>query len=66
MKIYLLCRFEYGQASNGYTGDFYLENLDGNVLRYTDLDGNTLDLLVPYGYTIIDSNPPRPSWADPI
>lgn len=66
MKIYLLCQFQYGQATNGYSGNFYLENLNGDVLRYTDLDGNTLDLVIPYGYNIIDSNPPRPSWADPI
>jgi hypothetical protein len=62
---YILCKFEYG-----YTGNFYQEISNGNVVRMTDLDGNTLVLpgcgeagFIPYGASVVDVNPPRPSWA---
>ncbi len=55
---YILCEFEYG-----YSGQLYQEISNGNLIRYTDLDGNTLILEGEYGYFIVDSNPPRPSWS---
>ena len=61
MYIYTLCQFEYG-----YEGTFYQEcgsNGEG-LYRYVDLDGNTLNLEGEYGYFVIDSNPPNPSWAN--
>ena len=56
-EIYL-CEFEYG-----YEGQFYQEVLNGQVVRYADLDGNTLTLEGAYGCRIINPNPDRPSWA---
>ena len=58
-NTYILCRFNYG-----YSGLFYQEISQGVVNRYVDLDGNTLNLNPPYGYDIIDNNPPIPSWAN--
>jgi len=55
---YILCEFEYG-----YSGQLYQEISNGNLIRYTDLDGNTLILEGEYGYLIVDSNSPRPSWS---
>jgi hypothetical protein len=55
---YILCEFEYG-----YSGQLYQEISNGNLIRYTDLDGNTLILEGEYGYFVIDSNPPLPIWA---
>ena len=55
---YILCEFEYG-----YSGQLYQEISNGNLIRYTDLDGNTLILEGEYGYFIVDSNPPRPLWS---
>ncbi len=55
---YILCEFEYG-----YDGKLYQEIKNGNLVRYTDLDGNTLTLEGAYGYHIIDINPERPIWA---
>lgn len=55
---YYLCEFEYG-----YEGQMYQEVLNGQVTRYTDLDGNTITLEGEYGYSIIDVNPQIPSWA---
>jgi hypothetical protein len=56
-EIYL-CEFEYG-----YEGQFYQEVLNGQVVRYADLDGNTLTLEGAYGCRIINPNPDRPSWV---
>jgi hypothetical protein len=56
--FYSLCKFEYG-----YEGMFYMICSNGEVVRYADMDGNTLELTPPYGYNIINSNPPLPSWA---
>lgn len=58
MYSYILCEFEYG-----YTGLFYQEILQGTVVRYTDLDGNTLELEGAYGSHVVDPEPPRPDWA---
>lgn len=58
MSEFYLCEFEYG-----YTGQFYQEVFNGQVVRYTDLDGNDLILEGAYGCRIINSNPGRPSWA---
>lgn len=57
---YTLCKFEYG-----YEGTFYqVSSLEGlGLIRFADLDGNTLELVPPYGYNVIDDNPPLPSWA---
>jgi hypothetical protein len=59
--IYYLCEFEYG-----YEGQFYqiadLSSENGFV-RFADLNGNTLELIPPYGAKVIDDNPPLPSWA---
>ena len=55
---YILCEFEYG-----YIGQMYQEINNGQVVRYTDLDGNTLNLQGDYGYKIINVNPERPIWA---
>ena len=58
MNEYYLCEFEYG-----YSGLFYQEVLNGTVIRYADLDGNTLEPEGAYGSYVVDANPPRPSWA---
>ena len=59
MYEYILCQFQYG-----YEGQLYQEINQGNVIRLTDLDGNTLELSNEYGYFVIDSNPQRPIWAN--
>lgn len=43
----------------------YQEIRNGQVVRYTDLDGNTISLPTGYGGTVIDANPPAPAWALP-
>ena len=59
MDEYYLCEFEYG-----YEGQFYQVVSNGQVVRYTDLNGNTLTLEGAYGCRIINSNPERPVWAN--
>ena len=64
MYTYILCEFEYG-----HSGQFYQEILDGKVVRMTDLDGNTLNLVdetnvTPYGAFVINPTPEIPSWAN--
>lgn len=59
MNKYILCEFEYG-----YYGKLYQEINNGQVVRYTDLDGNTLILENSYGYKIIDVNPEKPIWGN--
>lgn len=55
---YIKIEFDYGHQGQGY------QEIDiDHVIRITDLDGNTLDLQPPYGYFIIDKNPPKPTWA---
>lgn len=65
MYKYILCQFNYG-----YTGQFYQEIDNGDLIRYANLDGTTLTLPgngevggIPYGYIDIDINPAPPSWA---
>ena len=65
MKTYILCRFEYG-----YTGNFYQVIENGAVVSMVDENGNELkipgcgeDGFIPYGASVIDSNPPLPAWA---
>jgi len=55
---YILCEFEYG-----YSGQLYQEISNGNLIRYTDLDGNTLVLEGEYGYNIVNITPERPLWS---
>lgn len=59
MDEYYLCEFEYG-----YEGQFYQIISNGQVVRYTDLNGETLTLEGAYGCRIINSNPERPVWAN--
>ncbi len=59
MFDYILCEFEYG-----YEGMLYQEISNGNVVRYTDLDGNTLELVGDYGYRVIQAETERPIWAN--
>lgn len=59
MFKYTLCQFEYG-----YEGTFYQEsgiNEEG-LIRFVDLEGNTLILEGEYGYIVIDDNPQTPNW----
>ena len=58
MFEYILCEFEYG-----YEGRLYQEISNGGLVRYTDLDGNTLILEGEYGCRIVDINPEKPIWA---
>ena len=59
MNEYYLCEFEYG-----YEGQFYQEISNGQVVRYADLDGNTLTLEGAYGCKIINLNPEIPVWVN--
>lgn len=68
MYTYILCQFDYG-----YEGQFYQEVENGNVIRLVDLDGNTMSLPdagetdhIAYGYFVVDAEPARPSWAEPL
>ena len=57
--IYYKITFDYGSpVSEGYQ-----EISNGYVQRLTDLDGNTLDLEINFGYKVVDPEPPRPTWA---
>ena len=58
MYEYILCEFEYG-----YNGQLYQEVINGNVIRLTDLDGNTLNLESDYGYYVINEFPEKPTWS---
>ena len=42
----------------------YQEISNGQVLRLTDLEGNTIES-PGYGGTVVDTNPPTPAWAQP-
>jgi hypothetical protein len=46
----------------------YQEIAHGQVVRYTDLDGNTIVPSSGYGGKVVDPNPPTPAWAlpDPV
>lgn len=55
---YALCQFDYG-----YSGTFYQESGGGQCLRFLNALGQPLNLIPPYGYKIINSNPTLPLWA---
>ena len=55
---YTLCEFEYG-----YDGQFYQESDNNGLVRFVSLDGNTLELIAPYGNYVIDDNPITPDWV---
>ena len=55
--LYVLCQFEYG-----YQGTFYQRVDSEGITTFWDMDGNELNLEPPYGYHIIDENPPRQPW----
>ena len=54
---YILIKFEYGME-----GTAYQEISNGVVIRYTDMDGNTIELPQNVGSHVIDPNPPRQPW----
>lgn len=52
------------QFTLGWNIQAYQEISSGNLVRITDLDGNTLTLPdYPVESNVIDDNPPRPTWA---
>lgn len=53
---YSLCEFEYG-----YEGQFYQESGENGLVRFLDLSGNTIDLIPPYGYIVIEDNLDTPN-----
>jgi len=62
---YILCEFEDEETYPGikYSGQFYqYVDKDGNVVAYIGLDGSTLNLEPPYGYHVVDANPPQPNF----
>lgn len=60
MKTYIEIEFTAGLEGFGYQE---IEN--GDVLRLTDLNGNTLNLPEDgYGYIIADAHCARPTWAN--
>jgi hypothetical protein len=55
---------------SGLEGDYYQENINGQITRWFDQEGNEIEL--PYNdgkgvsYTLKDDNPPKPEWyVDP-
>lgn len=55
---------------SGLQGDHYQENINGQITRWFDLEGNEINL--PYNegrgvaYKLKDENPPTPGWyVDP-
>jgi hypothetical protein len=62
MLIYQLIQFQYGSpVSMGY---MEIDWMAGQCIRLTDLDGNTLDLITDFGYSVVDPTPPKPIWAE--
>ena len=57
---YVKIKFSYGQKGQGYQE---IGNDGEDVIRLTDLSGNTLNIETPYGYFIMDKNPPKPEWG---
>lgn len=52
------------QFTLGWDFQAYQEINNGNLIRITDLDGNTLNYPdFPVESHVIDANPPRPTWA---
>lgn len=64
---YMLCQFDSEELFPGikYSGQFYQQiDENENVVGYRNIDGSELELIPPYGYSIIDTNPsPLPLWA---
>ena len=56
---YSLCEFEYG-----YEGQFYQESDESGLVRFIDLDCNTMDLIPPYGYIVIEDDVEKPSCIE--
>lgn len=56
---YILIEFTFGWDFQAYQ-----EIKDGNLIRITDLKGNTLTYPdFPVESHVVDANPPRPEWA---
>ena len=52
------------QFTLGWDFQAYQEISNGNLVRITDLDGNTLSYPDFYVEShVIDADPPRPTWA---
>jgi hypothetical protein len=52
------------QFTLGWDFQAYQEISGGNLVRITDLDGNTLEYSdFPVESYVVDENPPRPIWA---
>ena len=59
--IYYKIKFSYGSpVTEGYQE---LNDEGTQQIRLTDLDGNTLTLVGPYGYDFVSTVPVVPSWA---
>lgn len=56
---YILIEFTFGLNCQAYQ-----EVENGYVVRYTDLDGNTLELPEVTESRVINANPPIPEWAN--
>ena len=53
------------QFTLGWYFQAYQEISNGNLVRITDLDGNTLTYPdFPVESYVVDANPPKPSWAN--
>jgi hypothetical protein len=53
------------QFTLGWDFQAYQEISNGNLVRITDLDGNTLTYPdFPVESYVVDANPPKPSWAE--
>ena len=56
---YILIEFTHGWYFQAYQ-----EINSGNLVRITDLDGNTLTYPdFPVESRVVDDNPPKPTWA---
>jgi hypothetical protein len=56
---YIFIRF-----TKGLDCEAYQEINDGNLVRYTDLEGNTLELPEVTESYVVDPNPSKPSWGN--
>jgi len=53
------------QFTLGWDFQAYQEISNGNLVRITDLDGNTLTYPdFPVESYVVDANPPKPSWSE--
>jgi hypothetical protein len=53
------------QFTLGWDFQAYQEINNGNLVRITDLDGNTLEYPdFPVEGYVVDSNPPKPIWTE--